>query len=157
VFAVEDDGPGVPPADRERVWDRVVRLDDDRSRSGAAPALDWPWSRSWPMRTAARSRSPTGVPPRLGASCPLPTPKRVTRPIPDDATRFGVPSPDQPSTSGTPQPVCELDPCYATWGLDGGPQFELPRVVDLGTVGEPLNAFRNGAGESEAAAEQRGG
>ena len=28
MFAVEDDGPGVPPADRERVWDRVVRLDD---------------------------------------------------------------------------------------------------------------------------------
>jgi signal transduction histidine kinase len=33
-LTVEDDGPGVARADRERVWDRFVRLDDDRSRPG---------------------------------------------------------------------------------------------------------------------------
>ena len=35
TFAVEDDGPGVAPADRARVFERFVRLDDARARSDA--------------------------------------------------------------------------------------------------------------------------
>ncbi|MEU4252121.1 HAMP domain-containing sensor histidine kinase [Amycolatopsis sp. NPDC026612] len=32
VLAVRDDGPGIPDGQRERVFDRFVRLDDDRAR-----------------------------------------------------------------------------------------------------------------------------
>ena len=39
VISVSDDGPGIPPADRERIWDRFTRLDDDRSRASGGSGL----------------------------------------------------------------------------------------------------------------------
>jgi len=38
-LVVEDDGPGVAAADRERVFERFTRLDDSRSRAGGGAGL----------------------------------------------------------------------------------------------------------------------
>ncbi|MFC7626077.1 ATP-binding protein [Microlunatus sp. GCM10028923] len=39
LVAVEDDGPGVPPADRERIFERLVRLDAGRSTLSGGSGL----------------------------------------------------------------------------------------------------------------------
>ena len=39
VVTVDDDGPGVAPEDRERVFDRFVRLDDSRTREDGGSGL----------------------------------------------------------------------------------------------------------------------
>jgi signal transduction histidine kinase len=38
-ISVTDDGPGIPEPDRERIWNRFVRLDDDRSRANGGSGL----------------------------------------------------------------------------------------------------------------------
>ncbi len=39
AFSVEDDGPGVPPELRERIFERFVRADDDERGSGLGLAI----------------------------------------------------------------------------------------------------------------------
>jgi len=39
LIVVEDDGPGIPPCDRDRVFERFVRLDESRERSHGGSGL----------------------------------------------------------------------------------------------------------------------
>ncbi|MDD7940255.1 ATP-binding protein [Actinomycetospora lutea] len=46
VLDVVDEGPGIPPQDRERVFDRLVRLDDARTRDVGGAGLGLPIARA---------------------------------------------------------------------------------------------------------------
>ncbi|MCS5714226.1 ATP-binding protein [Herbiconiux sp. CPCC 205716] len=42
VLAVDDDGPGIPPSERTRVFERFVRLDESRARDSGGSGLGLP-------------------------------------------------------------------------------------------------------------------
>ena len=75
VLEVDDDGPGVPEADRERVFERFVRLDDARARDGGGSGLGLAIVAELVAAhggTVAIGASPAGGT-RVGVSLPRPT------------------------------------------------------------------------------------
>ena len=79
LLTVTDDGPGIPPADRERVFDRFTRLDDARSRDAGGSGLGLAIVRELSAafgrhHHAERTDSPAGGAAGRGAAPPLSPP-----------------------------------------------------------------------------------
>ena len=74
-ITVDDDGTGIPAADRERVFDRFVRLDDSRARDRGGFGLGLPIARA--VVQAHRGTLQAGVAPAGGARL------TITLPVPD--------------------------------------------------------------------------
>ncbi|EME50460.1 sensor histidine kinase [Amycolatopsis decaplanina] len=72
ILEVSDDGPGIPPADRERVFDRFARLDDARARDAGGTGLGLTLARDIVVRHGGSLRAEDGAPgARLVARLPL--------------------------------------------------------------------------------------
>ncbi|MDH6113954.1 signal transduction histidine kinase [Kitasatospora sp. MAP12-15] len=75
VLEVTDDGPGIPAADRERVFERFARLDDSRSRDHGGAGLGLAIARDLASHHGGTLRAqdaPRGA--RLVARLPVPRP-----------------------------------------------------------------------------------
>ncbi len=88
VLDIADDGTGIPASERERVFERFVRLQPDRGRSTGGSGLAWLSSpRSSPPTTAqsASAPTPTAAPPSSCGS--RPEPPTLLLPLPLSAPR----------------------------------------------------------------------
>lgn len=72
TVTVDDTGPGIPPADRTRVFNRFTQLDPARRDSAPTADSASPWSVPWSPRTPARSTSAPHRPvaPASRSACP---------------------------------------------------------------------------------------
>jgi signal transduction histidine kinase len=70
---VGDDGPGIPPADRERIFKRFVRLDDGRARADGGTGLGLPITRE----IVYAHGGSLAIPPRLDSGLTV----RITIPL----------------------------------------------------------------------------
>ncbi|HET6287809.1 MAG TPA: ATP-binding protein [Amycolatopsis sp.] len=75
VLEVLDDGPGIPAADRERVFDRFARLDDARARDAGGTGLGLTLARDIAVRHGGSLRAEDGA---SGARLVARLPLRVT-------------------------------------------------------------------------------
>jgi signal transduction histidine kinase len=121
VLTVSDDGPGIPPADRERAFDRFVRLDDARSRDEAetgGAGLGLAIVRAI-ARTHGGSAHLEGASPGLRAVVRLPAaPGQPTAPerLAASGQHAGAPPPMDVTRSGR-----EISPKHADAGREAKP------------------------------------
>jgi len=95
VLDVLDDGPGIPPADRERVFERFTRLDDARDRDAGGTGLGLSIARAAVERDrgSVRAEEPPG-----GRGALL----RVRLPLASRAGQHGSTSANGTDTSPAP-------------------------------------------------------
>jgi signal transduction histidine kinase len=77
---VSDDGPGISPADRQRVFDRFVRLDPDRSRSAGGTGLGLAIVREIVMAHDGRVTIGTGIDTGIGSGTKVTVQLPLTEP-----------------------------------------------------------------------------
>ena len=98
-FVVDDDGPGIPPAERDRVFDRFHRTDAARDRASGGTGLGLAIVRA--IAEAHGGAVTAGSSPEGGARLELVLPgfRRTPEPVPG---RGGAPTPARLTTAGSP-------------------------------------------------------
>jgi signal transduction histidine kinase len=113
-ITVADDGPGVPPSERERIWGRFVRLDDDRARASGGSGLGLALVKEL-VHAHGGTVSVTGPTQGAGARFVVRLPLRAAG--------------DQPTDSDGLTPPARHDPVpadamsHAGWRHDAGPRL----------------------------------
>jgi hypothetical protein len=131
VIEVSDDGPGVPAADRARVFERFVRLDDARARSDGGSGLGLAIVAEVVAAhggTVELADAPGG-----GALFRVRLPAAARSEEPDVVERAGpdVPPPAPPPPTAVPvrDEDARRDPETAPWGIPVGAPAPRSRAV----------------------------
>jgi signal transduction histidine kinase len=89
LLRVEDDGMGIPEADRERIFERFVRLDSARSPGGGGTGLGLAIARAIARRHGGDIVVEARADPRPGASFVLRLPSDASAPLPAERANAG--------------------------------------------------------------------
>ncbi|MFI9817308.1 ATP-binding protein [Saccharothrix variisporea] len=125
LLAVADDGPGVPPEERERIFDRLVRLDEARDRRSGGSGLGLPIARGV---VRAHGGELTCIEPTTPTPSHPPTP----HPSADPLTGTTAPTTNGPTEAGRPT---EAEPARAGGSPEAGGSPGAGGSPEAGPVG----------------------